>query len=117
MTGWYADTEIVRNLTDASRFDLCAEVAARLGLETKNDTTMWRDRAIVEVDVAVMHSFREAGMGECCCWIAKEAVGLDAWIRPAGTAFCRQVDGVGRPGSPRQLFQCCLHACQNLAAS
>jgi nitric oxide synthase oxygenase domain/subunit len=25
---------------------------------------MWKDRAIVEVTAAVMHSFREAGMGE-----------------------------------------------------
>ncbi len=35
-----------------------------MGLDIKNDANMWRDRAIVEVDVAVMHSFREAGMGE-----------------------------------------------------
>jgi nitric-oxide synthase len=55
---------VVRNLTDESRYNLSAEIAARaLGLDTKSDASMWRDRAIVELDVAVMHSFREAGMG------------------------------------------------------
>ena len=81
--GWYADTEIVRNLTDEGRFNLCAEVAACLGLETRNDTTMWRDRAIVEIDVAVMHSFREAGMGKhgrCAILIKLEAAGCVAWL-------------------------------------
>jgi nitric oxide synthase oxygenase domain/subunit len=63
----YADTEIVRNLTDASRYNLSSEIASKaLGLDTKSDSSMWRDRAIVELDVAVMHSFREAGMGMCC---------------------------------------------------
>lgn len=62
--GWYADTEIVRNLTDAGRYNVCAEVAACLGLDTKSDSNMWRDRVMVEVTVAVMHSFKEAGMGE-----------------------------------------------------
>ncbi|KAL4440247.1 hypothetical protein ABPG75_003248 [Micractinium tetrahymenae] len=61
--GWYADTEIVRNITDESRLNMCRPVAAALGLDTKSESSMWRDRAIVEVDVAVMYSFREAGMG------------------------------------------------------
>ena len=69
--GWYADTEIVRNLTDEIRLDLCEEIASCLGLDTKSDATMWRDRAIVEVDVAVMHSFREAGMGE---WVWRSRI-------------------------------------------
>ena len=43
---------------------MCKPVALALGLDTKNEASLWRDRAIVEIDVAVMHSFREAGMGE-----------------------------------------------------
>ncbi|KAI3435713.1 hypothetical protein D9Q98_001771 [Chlorella vulgaris] len=61
--GWYTDTEIVRNITDEGRLDMCRPVARALGLDTKNEASLWRDRAIVEVDVAVLHSFREAGMG------------------------------------------------------
>jgi nitric-oxide synthase len=43
---------------------MCPEVAACLGLETRSNPSMWKDRAIVEMTVAVMHSFRNAGMGE-----------------------------------------------------
>ncbi|KAG2495439.1 hypothetical protein HYH03_006385 [Edaphochlamys debaryana] len=61
--GWYAVTEIVRNLTEEGRFDQCPEVAKLLGLSTKSDGNMWRDQAIVTVAQAVMHSFRSAGYG------------------------------------------------------
>ncbi len=46
------------------RFNMCAKVAAAMNLDITDDASMWRDRAIVELDVAVMHSFRQAGMGE-----------------------------------------------------
>jgi nitric-oxide synthase len=62
----YAVTEIVRNLTDEGRYNVSAEVAACLGLDTRQESKLWRDRAMVEIAVAVMHGFKEAGMGECC---------------------------------------------------
>ena len=59
--GWYMGTEIgARNLADADRYDLLAEVAGRLGLDTSSARTLWRDRALVELNVAVLHSFQEA---------------------------------------------------------
>ncbi|KAG2495440.1 hypothetical protein HYH03_006386 [Edaphochlamys debaryana] len=61
--GWYSVTEIMRNLTDESRYDQCPEVARMLGLETKSDGNLWRDQAMVIVAQAVMHSFRAAGYG------------------------------------------------------
>ncbi|KAG2450636.1 hypothetical protein HYH02_004476 [Chlamydomonas schloesseri] len=61
--GWYAVTEIVRNLTEEGRYDQCPAVAALLGLDTRTDTNMWRDQAIVTVTQAVMHSFRTASYG------------------------------------------------------
>ncbi|MFG2000256.1 nitric oxide synthase oxygenase [Spirillospora sp. NPDC048911] len=61
--GWYMGTEIgARDLGDESRYDLLPEVAGRLGLDTSDETTLWRDRALVELNVAVLHSFREAGV-------------------------------------------------------
>ncbi|WP_280669575.1 MULTISPECIES: nitric oxide synthase oxygenase [unclassified Kitasatospora] len=61
--GWYMGTEIgARNLADADRYDLLAEVAGRLGLDTGNQRTLWRDRALVELNVAVLHSFEAAGV-------------------------------------------------------
>ncbi|MFE7559499.1 nitric oxide synthase oxygenase [Kitasatospora sp. NPDC057500] len=61
--GWYMGTEIgARNLADADRYDMLATVAGRLGLDTSSERTLWRDRALVELNVAVLHSFQEAGV-------------------------------------------------------
>jgi nitric-oxide synthase len=35
-------------------------VADLLGLDTRHDRSLWRDRALVELNVAVLHSFAEA---------------------------------------------------------
>jgi nitric-oxide synthase len=61
--GWYMGTEIgARNLADSGRYDLLPAIAARLGLDTGHEATLWRDRAIVELNVAVLYSFRLAGV-------------------------------------------------------
>lgn len=61
--GWYMGTEIgARNLADEFRYDLLPKVAANLGLDTGSSSTLWKDRALVELNVAVLHSFREAGV-------------------------------------------------------
>ncbi len=57
--GWYMGTEIgARNLADRDRYDLVPEVAERIGLDTSDEATLWRDRALVEINRAVLHSFR-----------------------------------------------------------
>lgn len=61
--GWYMATEIgARNLSDSDRYDMLAEVAEAMGLDTSSDRTMWRDRAAVELTLAVQHSFDQAGV-------------------------------------------------------
>ncbi|WP_371503468.1 nitric oxide synthase oxygenase [Kitasatospora sp. NBC_00374] len=61
--GWYMGTEIgARNLADADRYDMLTAVAERLGLDTSTARTLWRDRALVELNIAVLHSFQEAGV-------------------------------------------------------
>jgi nitric-oxide synthase len=56
--GWYMGTEIgARNLADADRYNMIPEVARRLGLDTSTEATLWRDRALIELNVAVLHSF------------------------------------------------------------
>ncbi|MFC5287969.1 nitric oxide synthase oxygenase [Actinokineospora guangxiensis] len=61
--GWYMGSEIgARNLADTDRYNLLPVVAAHLGLDTRSTTSLWRDRALVELNIAVLHSFTEAGM-------------------------------------------------------
>src|SRR6266436_6092701 len=61
--GWYMGTEIgARNLGDAGRYDMLPVMAARLGLDTADEASLWRDRAVVELNVAVLHSFRKHGV-------------------------------------------------------
>jgi nitric-oxide synthase len=61
--GWYMGTEIgARNLADTDRYDQLPVVAARLGLDMSVHRTLWRDRALVELNRAVLWSFEDAGM-------------------------------------------------------
>ncbi|WP_408893074.1 nitric oxide synthase oxygenase [Paenibacillus taichungensis] len=61
--GWYMGTEIgARNLADTFRYNKLPVVAAALGLNTSSETTLWKDRALVELNVAVLHSFKKAGV-------------------------------------------------------
>ncbi|MEZ0072118.1 nitric oxide synthase oxygenase [Planotetraspora sp. GP83] len=61
--GWYMGTEIgARNLADVGRYDQLPVVAERLGLDTSHDRTLWRDQALVELNIAVLHSFAEDGV-------------------------------------------------------
>jgi nitric-oxide synthase len=62
-SGWYMGTEIgARNLADTDRYGLMPEVAKRLGLDTSSDRSLWKDRVLVELNVAVLHSFARAGV-------------------------------------------------------
>jgi nitric-oxide synthase len=61
--GWYMGTEIgARNLADADRYDLLPVIGERLGLDTSTDRTLWRDRALVELNRAVLWSYDQAGV-------------------------------------------------------
>jgi nitric-oxide synthase, bacterial len=61
--GWYMGTEIgARNLVDPDRYDLTGLVASRLGLDMSSEQTLWRDRAVIEINRAVLHSFNQAGV-------------------------------------------------------
>ncbi|WP_433209461.1 nitric oxide synthase oxygenase [Dactylosporangium sp. CS-047395] len=60
--GWYLGTEIgARNLADRDRYNLLPLVAARMGLDTSTERSLWKDRALVELNRAVLWSFDQAG--------------------------------------------------------
>lgn len=56
--GWYMGTEIgARNLADETRYDYLPQIAEIFQLQTKNNRSLWRDRAIIELNRAVLYSF------------------------------------------------------------
>ncbi|MNI18836.1 Nitric oxide synthase oxygenase [compost metagenome] len=61
--GWYMGTEIgARNLADEYRYNKLPEVAALMGLDTRLEMSLWRDRALVELNIAVLHSYKQHGV-------------------------------------------------------
>ena len=59
--GFYMGTEIGSgNLADPDRYDQLSAVAAATGLDTQDP--LWRDQAMLDLNVAVLHSFKKAGV-------------------------------------------------------
>lgn len=60
--GWYMGTEIgARNLGDASRYNLLPRIAKELGLDLRRDR-LWKDRSLLVLNEAVLHSFDREGV-------------------------------------------------------
>ncbi|TSK49641.1 Nitric oxide synthase, inducible [Bagarius yarrelli] len=58
--GWYMGTEIgVRNFCDAQRYNILEKVGRLMGLDTHNLSSLWKDEALVAINVAVIHSFQK----------------------------------------------------------
>jgi nitric-oxide synthase, bacterial len=61
--GWYMCTEIgSRDLGDVCRYNQLPAIAQCMGLSTASDRTLWKDRAVTELNLAVLHSFSSAGV-------------------------------------------------------
>ncbi|WP_077625003.1 nitric oxide synthase oxygenase [Sediminibacillus massiliensis] len=61
--GWYMGTEIgARNLADEKRYNLLPLVAESLGLDTKRNSSLWKDEAMLELNKAVLNSFKKHGV-------------------------------------------------------
>ncbi|TVR32042.1 MAG: hypothetical protein EA390_05670 [Balneolaceae bacterium] len=61
--GWFMETEIgSRNFGDEHRYNQLHVVAQKMGISTLNNRTLWKDRAMTELNQAVLHSFRKNGV-------------------------------------------------------
>ncbi|KAM4687612.1 nitric oxide synthase 3 isoform 2-T2 [Discoglossus pictus] len=57
--GWYMGTEIgMRNFCDSYRYNISQEVAKRMGLDTKKTSSLWKDKAALEINIAVLYSYQ-----------------------------------------------------------
>jgi len=60
--GWYMGTEIgARNFTDVERYNLSVKIAQKMGLDTKRESNLWRDKALTAMTEAVLSSFEAEG--------------------------------------------------------
>ena len=56
-------TEIgARNLADESRYNMLPQIGNLMGLDIKSNISLWKDRALLELNTAVLHSFKEDGV-------------------------------------------------------
>ncbi|WP_223702631.1 nitric oxide synthase oxygenase [Sutcliffiella deserti] len=61
--GWYMETEIgARNLADRNRYNMIPKVAEIMGLNTSSNTSLWQDKALIELNIAVLSSYKEKGV-------------------------------------------------------
>ncbi|XP_063060626.1 nitric oxide synthase 2b, inducible [Engraulis encrasicolus] len=59
-SGWYMGTEIgVRDLCDTRRYNILEQVGRKMGLETQRLSSLWKDQALLAVNIAVLHSFQK----------------------------------------------------------
>lgn len=86
--GWYMGTEIgARNLADFNRYNKLPEVARLMGLDMSTNTSLWKDRALTELNVAVIHSFKKHGVS-----IVDHHTAAEQFMR-----FAQQEQNIGRP--------------------
>nr|XP_056715766.1 nitric oxide synthase, brain [Euleptes europaea] len=58
-SGWYMGTEIgVRDYCDNSRYNILEEVAKKMNLDMRKTSSLWKDQALVEINIAVLYSFQ-----------------------------------------------------------
>ena len=61
--GWYTGAEIgARNFADTDRYNMLPTVAEMMGLDTIRNSTLWKDRALIELNMAVLYSYKKHGV-------------------------------------------------------
>jgi len=59
--GWYMGTEVGRDLGDENRYDALPLLARQLDWDTSRDRSLWKDKALVLLNEAILHSYAEDG--------------------------------------------------------
>ena len=85
--GWYMLTEIAaRNVGDVQRYNLLPVVAQHMNLDTRQLKTLWKDKAMLVLQEAVLHSFQQQGITLVDHHTASEQF----------LEFCKQEENKGR---------------------
>ncbi|OJJ21054.1 nitric oxide synthase [marine bacterium AO1-C] len=61
--GWYMLNEIAsRNFGDATRYNMLPTIAQNMGLDIQAKHSLWQDRALLELNEAVLYSYKKSGV-------------------------------------------------------
>ena len=61
--GWYQGTEVAsRDFLDPQRYNLLEPLGMAMGLDMSSNTTLWKDEVALELNRAVLISYKEAGV-------------------------------------------------------
>jgi len=61
--GWYQGTEVAsRDFLDPQRYNLLEPLGQAMGLDMSSNMTLWRDTVALELNKAVLESFKRAGV-------------------------------------------------------
>lgn len=61
--GWYMLNEIAsRNFGDIRRYNMLPQIAQKMGLDTQTKHGLWKDRALLELNEAVLYSYQKNGV-------------------------------------------------------
>ncbi|MBR8832647.1 MAG: nitric oxide synthase oxygenase [Stigonema ocellatum SAG 48.90 = DSM 106950] len=61
--GFYMGAEIGgRNFSDTYRYNMLPIIAEKMGLDSSENMTLWKDLVLVEINVAVLHSYKLHGV-------------------------------------------------------
>ena len=52
-----------RNFSDIDRYNMLPIIAEKIGLDCSETMTLWKDLALVELNVAVLHSYKNMVSG------------------------------------------------------
>ena len=85
--GWYMLTEIAaRNLGDEQRYNMLPVIAKKMNLDQRQVKTLWKDKAMLVLQEAVLYSFQAQGVTLVDHHTASEQF----------LEFCRQEEAKGR---------------------
>ncbi|NEQ84277.1 MAG: nitric oxide synthase oxygenase [Moorea sp. SIO2I5] len=61
--GFYMGTEIgARNFSDVDRYNMLPTIAEKMGLDCSENDTLWKDEALIQLNIAVLHSYKKHGV-------------------------------------------------------
>ncbi|KAF2979433.1 hypothetical protein EK904_012019 [Melospiza melodia maxima] len=84
-SGWYMGTEIgVRDYCDNSRYNILEQVAKKMNLDMRKTSSLWKDQALVEINIAVLYSFQDRS-GPSSDW--------DLFLLPRAVKFSAKLMG------------------------